>query len=112
MTLQKDKFRNSLRLVRWLATLDALLLVMLVSAAILQAHGLVHVLGPIHGINFLCLMAAVILPALDGDWGWWYPLLVLFTCGPIGAFIGERRIIRSRLRQHILSTESEQTLAQ
>jgi len=100
MTPQNDKLHKQLRLVSWLATLDAILLVLLVSAAIFHAQPWVHVLGPVHGINFLCLMAAVTLPAVDGQWGWWFPILVFFTGGPIGAFIGERRIVRSQLREN------------
>lgn len=92
MRMQNKKLRNQLRLVRWLATFDAILLIALVSAAVLHAQSWVQVLGPIHGINFLCLVAAVTLPAVDGSWGWWFPLLVFFTGGPIGAFIGEWQI--------------------
>lgn len=95
MTPPNTKVLNQLRLVSWLAALDAILLVTLVSAAVLHAQVWVQVLGPIHGINFLCLMAAVILPAVDGAWGWWFPLLVVFTGGPIGAFIGEWQISRA-----------------
>jgi hypothetical protein len=94
MTVSTTKLRNQLRLVSWLAAIDAILLAALITAAVLHAQNWVHVLGPIHGINYLILVATVTLPALDGLWGWWFPLLVFFTGGPIGAFVGEWRLRR------------------
>jgi len=80
-----------LRLVRWLALLD---LVTLVAAAFTGARGLVHILGPLHGVNFLILLVTAGTAALDGLWGWWYPAAILVTAGPIGALVGERVIVR------------------
>jgi len=83
-----------LRLVRWLALLDLVLLVTLVAAAFTGARGLVHILGPLHGVNFLILLVTAGTVAQDGLWGWWYPAAILVTAGPIGALVGERVIVR------------------
>ena len=53
-----------------------------------------HILGPLHGVNFLILLVTAGTAALDGLWGWWYPAAILLTAGPIGALIGERVIGR------------------
>ncbi len=83
-----------LRLVRWAAVADALLLLALVCASLLDQRDLVSVLGPIHGGNFLLLAVLVYTGAADGLWGWWFLAATVFTGGPPGAFVGERVIIR------------------
>lgn len=83
-----------LRVVRWVAVADALLLVALVSASLLDRRDLVSVLGPVHGGNFLLLAVLVYTGATDGLWGWWFLAATVFTGGPPGAFIGERVIVR------------------
>src|SRR3712207_4815983 len=83
-----------LRIVRWLALLDGVLLIMLVASSLTGQRAFVSVLGPLHGINFLLLVVVVAVAALDGLWGWWYPLVIVLTAGPIGAFVGERIILR------------------
>lgn len=88
--------RRRLRVVRLCALLDLALLIPLVSSAVVGARGAVHILGPLHGVNFLLLLVVAATAALDGLWGWWFPALILVTAGPIGAFIGER-IIERRL---------------
>ena len=93
--MQKDtRIRQRLRVVQIVALIDLVLLAMLVTAAVTRQQNLVHILGPIHGINYLLLLVIVSTAALDGLWGWWFPLLVLFTAGPPGAFIGEWLILR------------------
>lgn len=99
-----DQIGRRLRMVRWVALADLLLLIALVSAAVLGARGAVHILGPLHGVNFLLLIAVSATAALDGLWGWWYPALILVTAGPIGAFIGERMIAH---RPHDVRTGAE-----
>jgi len=89
-----DAVGRRLRLVRWLALLDLVLLVTLVAAAFTGARSLVHILGPLHGVNFLILLVTAGTAALDGLWGWWYPAAILVTAGPIGALVGERVIGR------------------
>lgn len=90
---QGERIKRRLRLVRWLALLDAVLLVVLVISALTKSPA-VHVLGPLHGVNFLLLLVTTATAALDGLWGWWFSALILCTAGPIGAFIGERIIMR------------------
>jgi ABC-type Fe3+ transport system permease subunit len=83
-----------LRIVRWVALLDALLLVPLVVAAITGAEGVVSVLGPVHGLGFLVLLFLCARGAGEGLWGWWFPALVVVTLGPPGSLIGDLRIRR------------------
>ena len=88
------RVRHRLRLLRWLALVDAILLIALVLSALTGTRSLVHILGPLHGVNFLILLVTAGTAALDGLWGWWFPALILITAGPIGTFIGERAIAR------------------
>ena len=94
-----------LRIVRWVALADALLLVALVSASLLDRRDLVSVLGPIHGGNFLLLAALVYTGAADKLWGWWFLAATVFTGGPPGAFVGERVVLR-RLSRHVDAGEA------
>ena len=93
-----------LRIVRWVALADALLLVALVSASVLDRRDLVSVLGPVHGGNYLLLAALVYTGAADGLWGWWFLAVTVFTGGPPGAFVGER-IIAKRLEKRADTSE-------
>jgi len=70
------------------------LLIALVLSALTGTRSLVHILGPLHGVNFLILLVTAGTAALDGLWGWWFPALILITAGPIGTFIGDRAIMR------------------
>src|SRR4051812_25781448 len=80
--------------VRWIAIVDAVLLVPLVIAAVTHAEGLVNVLGPVHGLGFLGLCLLIGLGALEGLWGWWFLAATIVTLGPPGSLIGDRRIRR------------------
>jgi integral membrane protein len=85
--------------VRVIAVLDAIMLVILVAAAILEAEGVVGILGPIHGAGFVLLLVLTVNGAGQGRWGWWFPLVTLVTTGPPGSLIGDvriRRALRSR----------------
>jgi hypothetical protein len=88
-TVQAKRLQNRLRIVRLFALFDLVLLIALVWAALTGHRDIVHILGPLHGINYLLLLVIVAVAALDGIWGWWFPLAVLLTAGPLGAFIGE-----------------------
>jgi hypothetical protein len=69
---------------------DALALVVLVYFAFIdRSDAVVHVLGPIHGLGFLALLALTANGALQRFWGWWFPAVVLVTGGPLGSLIGE-----------------------
>lgn len=89
---QPAQVSRRLRMVRWLALLDAVLLVALVTAAVAGTREGVHGPGPPHGVNFLLLLVTVATRALDGLWGWWFPAIVLATAGPPGALIADRMI--------------------
>ncbi|HWH95621.1 MAG TPA: DUF3817 domain-containing protein [Baekduia sp.] len=78
---------------------DGLLLVVLVYFAFIdRSDNAVHVLGPIHGLGFLALLALTANGALRRLWGWWFPALVVVTGGPLGSIVGDlvlrRRIAR------------------
>jgi hypothetical protein len=100
-----ERVYRRLRIVRLVAFVDLVLLLALVSAALTGNRGLVHVLGPIHGINYLLLLVIVGTAAIDGIWGWWFPVVVLLTAGPPGAFIGEWMIHR-RISKHNATTHN------
>lgn len=77
--------------------LDALLLLALLYVAFVdRSDATVHVLGPIHGVGYLILLAITGRGAVDGQWGWWFPGLVLVTGGPLGTIAGEI-VLRRRL---------------
>lgn len=92
-----DKVCSRLNVVRWAALADLALLIALVAASRAGNRERVRLLGPIHGINYLALVALVGTTAIDRLWGWWFPLAVLLTGGPPGALVGEWLVGR-RLR--------------
>jgi len=90
--------RRLLNAVLVVGIADALLLVVLLYFAFVdRSDAAVSVLGPIHGIGYLLLLGLTGRGAVDDQWGWWFPALVLVTGGPIGSFIGEF-VLRPRLR--------------
>lgn len=91
---EAGRVRRRLRAVRLLALLDLALLIALVASSLADRRGLVQVLGPIHGVNYLMLVAVAATAALDGLWGWWFPLAIVLTAGPPGALLGEWLIAR------------------
>lgn len=90
--------RRLLNAVLIVGILDALLLVVLVYFAFVdRSDSMVSILGPIHGVGYLLLLGLTGRGAIDGQWGWWFPALVLVTGGPIGSLVGEvvlRRHVR------------------
>lgn len=87
-----------LRIVRWVALADLVLLVVLVTASRLDNRALVSILGPLHGGNFLLLLVVIYTGVTDRLWSWLFFLGTLITGGPLGAFIGEF-IINRRLKR-------------
>jgi integral membrane protein len=69
---------------------DAALLVILVFFAFVhRSDTAVHILGPIHGLGFLALLALTANGAMQAFWTWWFPAAVLITGGPIGSLAGD-----------------------
>lgn len=90
--------RKKLMQVRWLAWADLVLLVVLLAASFAHEREWVRVLGAVHGVSFVALLVVAGIGAVDKQWGWWFPAIILVTTGPPGALLGEWRILR-RLRQ-------------
>ena len=93
---ERAKTLKRLNVIGVIAIADALLLVVLLYASVTDSD-LVHVLGPIHGVGFLALVALCAQGALEDRWDWWFPAIVVVTLGPPGSLIGDL-IISRRLR--------------
>lgn len=76
------------------AVLDAVLLGFLLWASFSHNETLVSILGPIHGAGYVALLAMCARGSSQGNWGWWFPALVLVTLGPLGSLIGDVRVRR------------------
>ena len=74
---------RALNVVAVVAVIDAVLI-----AAVRNAEGTVHVLGPLHGVGFLILVGLVIRGTARGYWGWWFPAVTVVTGGPPGCLLG------------------------
>jgi hypothetical protein len=82
--------KKLLNLILAVGIADALALVVLVYFAFVdRSDAVVHVLGPIHGLGFLALVALTANGAAQRFWGWWFPAIVVVTGGPLGSLIGE-----------------------
>jgi hypothetical protein len=93
--------KKLLNIVLAVGIADALLLVVLVYFAFIdRSDTAVHILGPIHGLGFLALVALTANGALQRFWGWWFPAIVVVTGGPIGSIVGDV-ILRGRVRQPV-----------
>jgi hypothetical protein len=91
--------RRLLNAVLVIGIIDALLLVALLYVAVVdRSDSAVHVLGPIHGIGYLLLLGLTARGAMEDQWGWWFPGLVLVTGGPLGSIVGEI-VLRRRLAE-------------
>ena len=88
-----------LNIIAWVAVIDVLLLVPLIWASrwVTDRHELVAVLGPTHGFLFLVLVGLCAYGSLQRWWGWWFPILVVVTLGPLGSLIGDW-IVRRQLK--------------
>lgn len=87
-----------LALIRWVSLADVLLLVALVACSLLGYRAGVKVLGPLHGANFVMLVALAAEGAWNRWWGWWFPAMVVGLLGPLGAIPGERMARRGLAR--------------
>lgn len=106
---QRDHIQRRLRIIQWAAWIDLILLIVLLTAAFTHQQNAVHILGPLHGINFLLLAVLVATGALDGLWSWWFPAAILFTAGAPGALVGEW-ILKRRITAQTSVQEEEHTL--
>lgn len=88
-----------LNIIAVVAIIDVVLLIPLVWASrfVADRHDIVSVLGPIHGLFFVALVGLCVYGCVEKWWGWWFPLVVVITGGPIGSLIGDW-IIRNRLK--------------
>lgn len=91
------KFLNIIAIV---AVIDVLLLIPLVWASrfVADRHDIVAVLGPIHGFLFIILIGLCAYGSLQKWWGWWFPVLVVVTLGPLGSLIGDW-LIRKNMKK-------------
>lgn len=94
---------RELKFLNWIAIVaivDVILLIPLVWASrwVADNHDVVSVLGPIHGFLFIGLIAMVAWGSIQKWWGWWFPVIVVITLGPIGSLVGDW-IIRRQLRE-------------
>lgn len=95
---QRTPSRRLLNVVLVVGIVDAILLVVLLYFAFVdRSDAAVGVLGPIHGVGYLLLLGLTGRGAVEGQWGWWFPGLVLITGGPIGSLVGEV-VLRRRTR--------------
>ena len=89
--------RRLVNVIAVVAVLDVMLLVPLLWASFTDRDDLISVLGPIHGLGFVLLLALCVRGVSAGRWGWWWPLLVVLTLGPVGSLIGDV-VVRRELR--------------
>jgi hypothetical protein len=91
--------RRLLNIVLAVGLADALLLLVLLYVAFVdRSDAAVHVLGPVHGIGFVALLSLTAHGAIRRLWGWWFPLVVLVTGGPVGTVVGDL-MLRRRPRE-------------
>lgn len=82
-----------LNIVLVVGLLDAaLLLVLLYVAFVDRNEDAIRVIGPIHGVGYVILLALTANGAQRGFWKWWFPLAVLITGGPLGSLLGEIKL--------------------
>lgn len=87
-----------LNLIAVIAVADALLLAVLLHASFSDDEGMVHVLGPIHGIGFIALVSLCVHGVVEERWNWWFPGIVVVTLGPPGSLIGDW-VLRRKLAE-------------
>lgn len=93
---QREEALKRINIIRIVAIADFVLLIPLVMnlVGIIHNDTMVSVIGPIHGIGFLALLYLCVRGAGEKLWGWWFPVAVVVTLGPIGSLWGEWRIRR------------------
>lgn len=93
---QRAEALGRINIIRIVAIADFLLLVPLLMnlVGIIHSEAMVSVIGPIHGVGFLILLYLCVRGAGEKLWGWWFPIAVVVTLGPVGSLWGEWRIRR------------------
>jgi integral membrane protein len=87
--------RTALNIVLTVGIIDGLLLLVLLYVAFVnRSDSAVSMLGPIHGLGYVYLLYLTATGAMRRMWGWWFPVLVLVTGGPLGSIIGEIKLRR------------------
>jgi hypothetical protein len=90
--------RQRLNVALWVGIADAVLLVVLLYVAFVDRdEGAIGILGPLHGLGFVALVAITATGSMAKQWGWWFPAIVVVTAGPLGTIVGDV-IVRRRLR--------------
>lgn len=90
--MNPDLVRKRLNVILVLAIVDAILLVPLLLYRFGDLDIPVFPIGMTHGLLFIALVGLCAKGALDGLWGWWFPVLTVITGGPLGSLIGELKI--------------------
>lgn len=83
-----------LKVVRWFAVADLVLLIILLASSFFHNERLVDIFGLTHGIVFILLVAIVGIGSLQKIWTWWFFIATIITTGPPGALVGEFLIMR------------------
>jgi hypothetical protein len=88
-----------LNIIAWVAIVDVILLIPLIWASrwVADNEGVVGILGPVHGFLFIALIGLCAYGSMQKWWGWWFPVLVVVTLGPLGSLIGDW-IIRRQIK--------------
>lgn len=90
--MNPELVRKRLNVILALAIVDAVLLVPLLLHRFADLDVPVFPIGMTHGLLFIALVGLCAKGALDGLWGWWFPVVTIVTGGPPGSIIGEIKI--------------------
>lgn len=90
-----DHIRRQLNVILVLAIVDAVLLVPLLLHRFADLDIPVFAIGMTHGLLFIALVGLCAKGAVEGLWGWWFPIVTAVTGGPPGSIVGELKIRRA-----------------
>jgi hypothetical protein len=87
----RQRKKRFLNIIAWVAVIDVLLLIPLIWASrwVAERDDIVGILGPTHGFLFIVLIGLCAYGSIQKWWGWWFPVLVVVTLGPLGSLIGD-----------------------
>jgi hypothetical protein len=102
--------RIALNVILGAAAVDGAALVALVLVVVvLGDHPAVRVLAPLFLFGYIYLLYLTATGAARGRWGWWFTALVAVTLGPVGAFLGVRRLQREDAKRPAPAPEPRPT---